>query len=660
MSENTCADSRDKATADRSQWVRWLFPYVELAMALLAGGLWYLQGGAVWYAGARPGPWPLVLLGGVWVVRAFVLRLPLRPSAFDFGLWAFVATAALGVWAAYDHGPAWAKFWLIIGAVGIYYAVAHQPDRQHLTVALALFSGFGAVLALYFVATNDWSAMEVKVPALVSLGSRLSSLLPALPGHRMHPNVVAGILATMMPLGVALTTLRPHDRRSGFRRPVRLLIKVYGVVTVAVTGLGLLLTMSRGAWLATVAAAALWATWHGVGWGARRRSGDTGRTWTARLAISGGILVVALALAAIAASLVLTGRLPGMELLSRRLKLFRDSLLLAGDYVFTGAGLGMFPMQYSVYTLLIHAIVLPHSHNMLLNLLIEQGVLGPAAYVVMAGACLVLALRRLPSAGRGRAVIIEAGLVSLAVALAHGQFNDSLYSSRGALFLLLPFGIVMAVAGTHTQDQEPVTTGNPSRWRRWGLVSALTVVLAGSIIAGLRPARAAWYANAGALAQAKTQLAAYDNDRSVGLSMDQLRQREDLIRAQALFGRAISIQPGNRTARQRLAAIALARAEYADALTHTSAAWDAGHRDAVTRMLHSDALVAAGRTEIAAEAVRGLEWAEPRLLGQAWYRYWSGEDYRRAADAWETVLLLDPNNEEAAESLARAREKLAE
>ena len=65
-------------------------------------------------------------------------------------------------------------------------------------------------------------------------------------------------------------------------------------------------------------------------------------------------------------------------------------------------------------------------------------------------------------------------------------------------------------------------------------------------------------------------------------------------------------------------------------------------RDVVTRLVYSDALAANGRPEAAAKAVAGLTWAEPRLLGQAWFRYWLNQDYRRAADAWQAVLLLNP------------------
>jgi hypothetical protein len=125
-----------------------LFSYVELAVAAFAAGLWYLEGGAVWYAGSWPGPWPIVMVAGTWLVRVFVLRLSVRPSFFDLWLWAFVATAALGVWAAYDRDLAWAKLWLIVGALGVYYALAHMPDREHIYVALALFALFGAAVSV--------------------------------------------------------------------------------------------------------------------------------------------------------------------------------------------------------------------------------------------------------------------------------------------------------------------------------------------------------------------------------------------------------------------------------------------------------------------------------------------------------------------------------
>jgi hypothetical protein len=117
---------------------------------------------------------------------------------------------------------------------------------------------------------------------------------------------------------------------------------------------------------------------------------------------------------------------------------------------------------------------------------------------------------------------------------------------------------------------------------------------------------------------------------------------------------------GNLTARQRLGAMALSRGEYDQGLAQLQAAWEAGHGDDVTRLLLGDRLVATGQIEEAAEKVRGLTWAEMRLMGQAWYRYWVNEDYGLAADAWRAVVRLNPQNESVAHWVTKAEAKAKE
>jgi tetratricopeptide (TPR) repeat protein len=344
------------------------------------------------------------------------------------------------------------------------------------------------------------------------------------------------------------------------------------------------------------------------------------------------------------ASQVLAGRLPGTEALANRLVLLRRSLLLARDYAFTGLGLGMFPMHYSIYTLLIHVYHTVHSHNAFVDLLIEQGIVGLGSYLLLAVSGVVLGLRRLRTATGAQAWVIEAALCSLGVALAHGLVDDALYGSRGVLLLFVPVGLAVAVLGMERESQ---VMGRGHTWHRWAWAAALGVLL---VAAGVwwRPVLGAWYANLGALAQARVELNAYDEQHFDNPTLDQVRRQENLEAAIVLLKKAVRTDPANPTARQRLAAIGLSWGQYDAALTHMQAAWEAGHRDEVTRLLWGDALVAAGRVEEAAEVVRGLEWAEGRLMLQAAYRYRAGEDYRRAADAWGTVTLLDPGNGEAA------------
>jgi predicted Zn-dependent protease len=181
--------------------------------------------------------------------------------------------------------------------------------------------------------------------------------------------------------------------------------------------------------------------------------------------------------------------------------------------------------------------------------------------------------------------------------------------------------------------------------------------VAGLVLLGIfwRPIGAAFYANWGAVRQTRTELGYYNAKGFAGL--DKIRREADLSSAEQLFSRALTLDPGQVTARTRLTEIALSRGQYDQALVHIQAAWDAGHRDRVTRLLLGDALVAAGKVEQAVDVVRGLEWAERRLDGLAWDRYWLGEDYARAADAWRAVVGLNPGNERAVHAIVEAEAK---
>jgi hypothetical protein len=491
-----------------------------------------------------------------------------------------------------------------------------------------------------------------------------------------------------LPLYVPLVVARARPILS-LAEPRARLWPLIWVIMASVAGLGWVISMSRGAWLGLLGASALWALWRGTGWGIRRTQGHPQHAWPLRLGLMAGFLVAGMLIAWVLAVLTLAGRLPGGGALANRLNLYRDALLLARDYRLIGAGLGMFQIQFSIYTLLIHVGYIIYSHNMLLSILIAQGLLGLLPFLGLLGATLSLGLshmrrveqraggscrnegaqvKSLPDAGEGEQsgglsyIICEAALASLAVVLIHGLVDDVLYGSRGALLLFLPCALVAAAAA---RPSEPSATRRRTlRMRRqkarmaYVVVSALVLGLA--LIVGGRTIKGAWYANLGALEQARAELSVYDPIHFDKITMDQARQQVNLDQARRLLTRAKEVDPANPTARQRLASIDLSLGRYPEALAELQAAWDAGHRDSVTRMLYGDALVAAGQPERAAEVIRGLTWAEARLLGQAWSRYWVSKDYRRAADAWTAVLLLNPGNNTAAQSRAEAEKRSGE
>jgi len=676
------------------QWLA-LLPVLELGAAVLAGALWYAQGGAVWYAGDWPGPWPLLLLALLWLCRLLYLRVAPRdtsvatsPTArltpFSLPLLLFTLSAAVSLWAAYDPARAWAKAWLIVGALGLYWALSHQPTRQHLYLALSFWGVFGVVLTAYFFVTTDWSAHTVKVPALVALGQAISAQLPHLTAHRISPNVFGGMLAVTLPFYLPLILLPGTEvlpLAPGWRRALRL----FWSVALAVALLGWLVASSRGAWLALTGAGALWALWRALEpwtrFGRRGRRRST-RAWSLRLTWMGGFLLLGAALAGFAVALILEGYLPGAGALTNRLDLLRTSALLARDTPFTGIGLGMYEMHFSIYTLLIHVGYIVNSHNLLLDLAIEQGVPGALAYAAAVAVAFVVGLRLLRSAfvtrhaPQAHTWIIEAALVALLVGLAHGMVDDILYGSRALLLLFVPFGVLAtyggaaatrgtAAAGVATSSSEdaaaplPETESPPAvappppsehhhhhshsrrQPRSWRLPALLTGLLI-PVILTLTLGRGIWSANLGAIAQARVELNVYDQHHFDDPPMDEVRRQEDLSAAIATFERALAADSGALTARQRLTSIALARRDYATALALMQGAWDAGHRDAVTRLLYGDVLVAHGRVEEAVAIVRGIEFAQSRLLGQISVRYHPVQDATREAYARQAAAALAP------------------
>jgi hypothetical protein len=255
-----------------------------------------------------------------------------------------------------------------------------------------------------------------------------------------------------------------------------------------------------------------------------------------------------------------------------------------------------------------------------------------------------------------QALLLEAGLASAGASLLHGVVDDPLYASRGLLLWFVPLGIIGAVCGWQGRDGARTRGERRSPVRATAAAGAGTAVaLTLTMLAGGRTVSAAWEANLGALEQARVELSAYDQWHFDDPTLDEVRRSGDLEAPLANFARALRLEPGQVTASQRLAAIALARGDYAAARRVTDGSIAAGHRDPATLLLAGDALVATGEPEAAAAMVAGLPYAIARLQGQAWSRYERGGDWARAADAYAAVTMLDPTDAAASAAEERAR-----
>ncbi len=645
-----------------AQW-RELLPIAELGVALLAAALWYVTGGAVWYRDTGIGLWPVLLLAPLWPLQILARKGQVRPSVADLWLLVFVLTACVSVWIAYNRPIAMAKLGLILGAAGLGTALSHQVTRRQLYMALAVLLIGGMGLSLFSLMNSDWSAQALKYPALAAVGETVGGLLPGVQGHRITPNVVGGMLAMLIPLGIPLIFIRAGvwtDWRLLARGTV---VRVLASLALLVMSFALLLTASRGAWIGAGGALTGWLVWRWLG----RLAGTGHNAWRRRITGFALLALAAIVAALIAGYTILLFELPGAQSLANRLKLLEQGLALARDYPYTGVGLGLFTLPFSVYTLWIHVGYIVYSHNTFVDLLAEQGGMALVALLMLWGYSVSQFLRWRPATSRGLGLVMEACVAALGSLVIHGLVDNVLYGSRGVLLFFVPTGVLLAAAAIARREfvtRVAVDEGKASlaSGELSGSVTSLHWLAALGLGVGLlfaltegHPA-AAWYTNQGAIAQARVELNLYDPERFAELEMDEVRRLVDLGTAEASLLRALEA-PELGTAPRRLAAIRLARGDYAEAYRIMQSSWDAGNRDDGTRLLYGDALVATGQPASAAEIIRGVPFALERLEGQAWSRYRQNEEWAELSYAYEAIAHLSGRSAQALERINDAREK---
>jgi len=582
-----------RSTGGAPAWLAWL----DLGCAGLAGATWYVR--------PQMGAWPLALALLPWMLRLTATgRLGVR-TRFDLPLGFFLLTAGLGLWAAYDRSAAWNKFWLVVGALLLFYALSNAAslgDRRAWLPAL-----FGAGLALYFLATNDWSANPAKFEALTRLGRALQAPLPALPGHRLHPNVAGGMLAVVLPFGAWLAC-----RRGG--GPAARFVALAAVLLMA---FALLMTTSRGAWLALAGALALAALW--VLCGRLAHGAVSRRRALFGLAVAGLLAALALSIVASGGVLPLLDVIPGPRNAAGRLELLHRTLPLVADYAFVGSGPGGFQMLYSTYALLIHAPFTVHSHNLFFDVAVEQGLPALASLVVAWLFMARAAWRTLPCPGAG---LVSAAVLSLVVMLVHALVDDVFYGSRALLLLFLPLAFVPAFPASRADSWAG------SRPGRAVALPLLAIALLGAILAWRAPILSRIHSNLAAVEQSREELRLFAWPEWP--LQDAVRREIDLSGPVARYRHALALDAGNESANRRLGQIELSLGQYEAALDHLRAAYEARPGNATVRQLYGEALIANGHV---AEG-RALWATVPNEQGQLhirayWYRY-IGDEGRAA------------------------------
>lgn len=597
-----------KGVVDR----KW-FPAFDLGCAATAVILWLLSPGL--------GAFPLLIGLLPALLRLLAGRSPLARTPFDLPILVFLLTAGMGVWAAYDMPAAWTKFWLLVSAALLFYATAGQPPRNRWALA-GFLSLIGAGLALVYLLTGSWEIYPAKIDTINRLALGWMRIRPSLPFLDIHPNNVAGIVAFCAPFSVAIAL---RSRKAGPRRAL-----VWAVAALLVSGAAFLLATSRGAAFALAGGVLVWVM---QAWTRRFRlpAGWSGRPFLRATLAAALLLVTVVALAALWSLFQLQ---PGAE---RRLDYSSGALRLFQDFLFTGGGLSGFPGLYSQYILVINTFFVLNSHNLFLDIGLEQGIFGLLAFaVVYAGSLWMAATYHAnaedSSASQANSILLaRAALNALAIVLLHGLLDTVIYDPGGSPLIFFLPGITVAFTLPYEKKSKP--EGPHRKWRIW-LGAGLAFFLALTLLAAYRPLLGALYANLGAVRMAKAELADFPRDQW------NLEQNAGTIaQAGPLFERALALDPNQRAAHYRLGLIAIRERDFPNAVQHLQAAHqlDADHRGITKNLAY--ALVWNGQLDQAMPLLTTLPEAQVEMMiyFTMWYNQGENSLSARAQAAAEAL-----------------------
>ncbi len=399
-------------------------------VVLLAVGLWL----------PRPG-WlvPLIGIPLLWLARGLAQGRPTPRTPFDRPLGVIACTLPLTLLPIVRWSPALSDLAGLSVGIGLVFALASRVRRPADLVRLAqsLLPLVGLALALVGIVGTEWK--DGVIASLWPLYDRLPRLShgvsAATPNGLLHPNELGGALAVLVPPTLALAMGAP-----GARHPPRRATAFALAALVALTA-ALGLSQSRGAIASAAVGCGLVAGW-----------------WLLAAPASGRLrLAAALPAALLAAATLWTGARValatasggGIELesLPSRLEIWHRALLMICDFPLTGIGRGQFPLVlYELYVPVIPlpAYFPPHAHNVVLQLALDFGIVGAAAWLWILG----IALRGLTRIGRTG---ICPGVQAFAVGLVGGLVTWLSFGLLDALVLGAPhaigFWLVLGLGG---------------------------------------------------------------------------------------------------------------------------------------------------------------------------------------------------------------------
>lgn len=377
----------------------------------------------------------------------------------------FVVGGVAGTFVAYD--PALSLAWLFPMFMGVLlYLGAVAILRHRLTVVAVVLAFWGVGYSAMLATQYRHLGFGEKLELAAWLGRQISAPFPDVTPVFIDANAAASFLAPAMPLIVGLA----WNARGAYRA-------AWGIAA-GVVAFGVLLTSSRGAFVALAAASFLWLLVR-VQAQAHRSDARLPRFDRRHAIVAGAVIagVVAGSILLVRHPLVQDALASAMLRAEDRLAVYRNSLFLALDFPFSGIGPGaVFGQMYSRFQLLIVPTYIGYAHNLFLGVWLAQGIIGLISFLWL----LIASLRRIVPALHTQSPLIQGVAIGCTVLLLHGLTDAPQYDTSWAT-LILAFGLFGITAATVSRPiNAPLHTAEHAPPRR--TLHSLAVAVTGIIV----------------------------------------------------------------------------------------------------------------------------------------------------------------------------------
>lgn len=431
--------------------------------------------------------WGLGLIAALWLVRwvgrgHLTVRTPL-----EWPVILLLLTVPATFYATTDARVTFTCVSRLLAGLALVYGLANYVQRgAHVSLVVLGLTSVGLALVVVSPVTVGWfsDAKSFLIP------SRVYAALPTLVGDTIHPNMMAGALVLLLPFPLALLSLDSSVPLPSVAGAVpsfvvglldtRWLRRLWGAVTALLMLAVLLLTKSRGGWIAGAVVVFLFLV----------------RRWRYLLAL---IPVVALGVGLLAWRGDLTTLLDGISTggavsgWEGRVEIWSRALYMIQDFPFTGIGMGTFSDVANVlypFFLAGPDAEVPHAHNLFLQVAVDLGIPGLIAFVSILLLSIWCAIQGVGfydrRQDRAMSAVAWAGLASLAGMLVHGSVDATTWAiGRGAFVPWAVIGILIAINGRPAVGSPRARVYQLAGWQgrdwlRWAVVCALIVLLLGA------------------------------------------------------------------------------------------------------------------------------------------------------------------------------------